>query len=327
MNIREAYAKFADDEQCLQYLKGMRWPDGVVRCPACGNDKIERYERPVDLKRKRRSAERKADKANRRRWFYICQEPTCRNQFSPTSGTIFHDTHLPLIVWFQAIALILNAKKGISAKQLQRDLGIGGYKTAWYLNHRIREAMAEGDIPQLGGIVEIDETYIGGKTIRKKNRDVLKPKDAVVGMVERGGRVRFRHVGKGSVRGQQIRPIIETHVSPDVERIMTDDNTIYKYGIPEDQRRKHETVVHSMKEYVRGDVYTNTVESAFSLLKRGLIGSFHKVSIKHLHRYLAEFEYRFNRRKGVDAFAETVRRLAGLPVLTFGALTSEPEQV
>jgi hypothetical protein len=311
MNIREAYAKFATDEQCLQYLKEMRWPDGVVRCPLCGGQDVKRVER-------------KATSKNKRAWFYLCLEKTCHNQFSPTSGTIFHDTHLPLIVWFQAVALILNAKKGISAKQLQRDLGIGGYKTAWYLNHRIREAMAEGDIPQLGGIVEIDETYIGGKTIRKKNRDVLKPKDAVVGMVERGGRVRFLHVGKGSVRGQQIRPIIETHVSPDVERIMTDDNTIYNYGIPEDQAHKHETVVHSMREYVRGDVYTNTVESAFSLLKRGIIGSFHKVSIKHLHRYLAEFEYRFNRRDGkTDAFAETVRRLSGLPALRFAVLTSE----
>ena len=107
--------------------------------------------------------ERKADSKNRRKWFYLCREKTCHNQFTPTSGTIFHDTHLPLIVWFQAITLMLNAKKGISAKQMQRDLGIGGYKTAWYLNHRIREAMEEGAIPLLGGIVEIDETYIGGK--------------------------------------------------------------------------------------------------------------------------------------------------------------------
>ena len=154
----------------------------------------------------------------------------------------------------------------------------------------------------------------------------MKPKDAVVGMVERGGRVRFRHVGKGTVNAKQIRPIIEKHISPDVERIMTDDNPIYFSGFPQNQAHKRETVIHSQKEYVRGDVYTNTVESAFSLLKRGIIGSFHKVSIKHLHRYLSEFEYRFNRRDGkTDSFAETVRRLAGLPALEFSALTSDSE--
>ena len=150
MNIREAYERFGTDEQCLKYIEKMRWPDGVVRCPACGEKNIRRVDR-------------KADSKNRRKWFYMCAEKTCHNHFTPTSGTIFHDTHLPLIVWFQAIALVLNAKKGISAKQLQRDLGIGGYKTAWYLNHRIREVMAEGDIMKLGGTVEIDETYIGGK--------------------------------------------------------------------------------------------------------------------------------------------------------------------
>jgi Transposase zinc-ribbon domain len=147
MNIREVQIKFATDEQCLEYIQQMRWPDGVVRCPLCGNEKIQKVER-------------KATSKNKRAWFLLCLEKTCHNQFSPTSGTIFHDTHLPLIVWFHAIALVLNAKKGIGAKQLQRDLGIGGYKTAWYLVHRIREAMEEGVLPLLGGIVEIDETYI-----------------------------------------------------------------------------------------------------------------------------------------------------------------------
>src|SRR5437870_4146095 len=152
MNIREAHAKFATDEQCLQYIQEMRWPDGVIRCPECGEKNIKRVERSAESKGK-----------NKRGWFYLCLEKTCHNQFTPTSGTIFHDTHLPLIVWFQAITLLLNAKKGISAKQLQRDLGIGGYKTAWYLNHRIREVMQEGVIRKLGGTVEIDETYVGGK--------------------------------------------------------------------------------------------------------------------------------------------------------------------
>jgi len=152
MDIRKLHQRFGTDEECLQYIQQMRWPDGVVRCPVCGTDNVKRVERSAEHKGK-----------NKRGWFFLCLEQTCHQQFSPTSGTIFHDSHLPLIVWFAAVILILNAKKGISAKQLQRDLGIGGYKTAWYLNHRIREAMAEGTIPKLGGIVEVDETYIGGK--------------------------------------------------------------------------------------------------------------------------------------------------------------------
>src|SRR5580698_2102067 len=157
MNIREAHEKFATDEQCFEYVEKMRWPDGIVRCPTCGDKNVKRVNRTAESK-------------NKRPWFYLCLNNDCHQQFSPTAGTLFADSHLPLIVWFHAIGLILNAKKGISAKQLQRDLGIGGYKTAWYLNHRIREAMAEGTIPHLGGIVEIDETYVGGKTVRRKDR-------------------------------------------------------------------------------------------------------------------------------------------------------------
>lgn len=308
MNIREAHEKFSSDEQCLTYIQQMRWPDGVVRCPVCFGKDVKRVERTADSK-------------NRRKWFYLCLEKTCHNQFSPTSGTLFADTHLPLIVWFQAIALMLNAKKGISAKQLQRDLEIGGYKTAWYLNHRIREAMNDGDITKLGGVVEIDETYVGGKTIRRKDRGNRKWKEAVVGMVERGGRVRFRQAGKGNVTAKQITALVNENIAPNVHTIVTDESAIYPFGLPEEHRAKHFTINHS-KEYVRGAVHTNTIESAFSLLKRGIIGSFHNVSIKHLGRYLWEFEYRFNRRKQ-DAFMETVGRLCGLKPLPFAALTSE----
>lgn len=178
MNIREGFIKFSTDEQCLAYIEKMRWPDGVRRCPTCGNTEIVKVER-------------KSASKNRRNWFYLCQEPTCHQHFSPTSGTVFHDTHLPLIVWFQAIVLVLNAKKGISAKQLQRDLGIGGYKTAWYLLHRIREAMAEGAIPTLGGTVEIDETYVGGKQKGKGVYYGKKQKQTVMGAIERGGKLRL----------------------------------------------------------------------------------------------------------------------------------------
>src|SRR5208337_899098 len=150
VNIREINIKFATEEQCLEYVEQMRWPDGIVRCVTCGDKNVKQVRRQSDSK-------------NRRLWFYTCLNRDCLQQFSPTSGTLFADSHLPLIVWFHAVGLMLNARKGISAAQLQRDLGIGGYKTAWYLNHRIRESMQESNPEPLGGIVEIDETYIGGK--------------------------------------------------------------------------------------------------------------------------------------------------------------------
>jgi transposase-like protein len=306
-NIRTLHARFSDDEQCLEYIQTMRWPDGVVRCPQCGGKDVKRVERSADSK-------------NRRKWFFLCLEKTCHNQFTPTSGTIFHDTHLPLIVWFQAIGLMLNAKKGISAKQLQRDLGIGGYKTAWYLNHRIREAMEEGEIPKLGGIVEIDETYVGGK---QKGKGVFygkRQKEVVIGIRQRKGPLRFIHTK--DAKAPTLKAVIEAHVGPDVEFYMTDDSTAANSVLK--NTGKHKVIRHSIGSYVQGDIHTNTVESSFSLLKRGIIGNFHRVSIKHLQRYLNEFTYRFNRRgPNDDPFIETVARLAGFKPLTFAKLTSE----
>lgn len=309
MNLREVHKRFSEDEQCLQYIADMRWPDGVVRCPTCGNDKITKVERAATSK-------------NKRKWFYLCQEPTCHQQFSPTSGTIFHDTHLPLIVWFQAIALVLNAKKGISAKQLQRDLGIGGYKTAWYLYHRIREAMNEGAIPVLGGIVEVDETYIGGKQKGKGVYYGKKMKQTVIGAIERKGKLRLSHTSDS--KAKTIRTFVEAHVSSDAEKVITDTHPAYPWALKPEFTSRHETVNHIAGEYVRGEIYTNTIESVFSLLKRGIIGNYHKVSIKHLQRYLNEFAYRYNRRDPKqDAFIETVSRLCGFEPLTYVSLTSE----
>ena len=320
MNIREAYEKFATDEQCLQYIQTMRWPDGVVRCPTCGDKNVKRYERPIPNPKARRSETRKKDKANRRLWFYVCLNADCRQQFSPTSGTLFSDTHLPLIVWFQAITLMLNAKKGLSAKQLQRDLGIGGYKTAWYLCHRIREAMDSGDIPKLGGTVEIDETYVGGKVSGKGQAYASKQKQVVMGAIQRGGQLRLQHVTGATVG--TFREFIQANISDDAERVMTDQHRAYPAALGTLVDR-HETVNHIIHEYVRGDVTTNSIESVFSLFKRGIVGNFHKISIKHLQRYLNEFSYRFNRRDDDGAFMETVRRLAGFKPLPFSALTSE----
>lgn len=308
MSIGETFIKFSTDEQCLDYIEKMRWPDGVVRCPVCGDKNIKRVER-------------KATSKNKRPWFYLCLNKDCHQQFSPTSGTLFADSHLPLITWFHAIGLMLNAKKGISAKQLQRDLGIGGYKTAWYLNHRIREAMREGDIPQLGGIVEIDETYVGGRVRGKGQKVAQRSKKVVMGAVERGGQLRLRHIPDAKI--ETISGFVKATLSPDVERVMTDQHGAYPAALAPEFTDRHERVNHIIGEYVRGDVTTNTIESAFSLLKRGVIGQFHKLSGKHLHRYLAEFEYRFNRRKDADVFIETVRRLCGFAPLRFVELTSD----
>jgi transposase-like protein len=248
MNIRQAHEKFGTDEQCLRYIEKMRWPDGVVRCVTCGDKDVEKYDRPLPNPKKRRSKQRDPEKENKRQWFYICRNVDCREQFSPTSGTIFHNTHLPLIVWFQAVTLMLNARKGISAKQLQRDLGIGGYKTAWYLNHRIREVMAEGDIPKLGGIVEIDETYIGGKQKGKGVYYGKKQKQVVVGVRQRKGPLRFIHTK--DAKASTLKAIIEEHVSKDVQYVMTDDST-QAYSALKDTG-KHMVIRHSIGQYVQG---------------------------------------------------------------------------
>lgn len=321
VSLSEIFIRFSTDEECLEYIKGMRWPDGIVRCPTCGDKNVTKYERPATRVRKTRSKTRDENKANRRAWFYICLNADCRQQFSPTSGTLFADSHLPLITWFHAIGLMLNAKKGISAKQLQRDLGIGGYKTAWYLNHRIREAMGSSDIPKLGGIVEVDETYIGGKL---KGRGVLagkRNKQVVVGIRQRKGPLRFIHTD--DAKALTLKAVIDQHVSEDVEYYMTDESTSLNSVLR--KTGKQQIVNHTRGEYVRGIAHTNSIESAFGLFKRGIVGQFHKVSIKHLQRYLDEFTYRFNRRNNGDVFIETVYRLCGFKPLRYADLTSDPE--
>jgi len=310
MNLIDVNQQFKTQEQCLEYWEKVRWPNGP-RCTTCGSDKISTITRQTESK-------------NKRKRIFSCLEPTCLQQFSATNGTIFHDSHLPLVKWFTAIALIVDAKKGMSAKQLQRHLHVS-YGTAWHLAHRIRKAMEENGGSLLSGTVEIDETYIGGKTIRRHERGAgkyLREKDAVVGMIERGGQLRFRHIGKGSATAKAIGPVVRENVSPDVTRIMTDESAIYPFGLPKEHLAKHYTINHS-REYVRGEVHTNTIESAFSLLKRGIVGSFHKVSIKHLHRYLGEFEYRFNRRKAPGMFEETLRRIAERKPLPYSELIAK----
>jgi hypothetical protein len=309
MNLIDLNKQFPNEDACYDYLEQMRWPDGV-RCLTCGNSKVSR----IRSKSKKQAVRR----------IYQCLEPTCKQQFTATAGTIFHDTHLPLKTWFMAIALVCNAKKGLSALQLQRDLGLGSYRSAWYLMHRIRESMKEAWPTKLTGEIEIDETYIGGKAKRRGPRKPKPPKDMVLGMVERGGRVRYFHIPNGKLN--TLKPLLDKHIRTDVRRIVTDEAVVYDFALDKDFKKKHRTVNHS-REYVSADgTHTNTIESAFSLLKRGLIGSFHRVSIKHLHRYLSEFEYRFNRRGIAVIFEDTVRRVAGIGPMPYRKLIAEPSE-
>jgi hypothetical protein len=308
MNLIDLQKTFKTEDDALEYLTKLRWPEGV-RCVTCGTDKVKQYVSPTKKQPSRK--------------VYQCQEPTCKQQFTATAGTIFHDTHLPMTKWFMALSLLVDAKKSVSAKQLERHLGCS-YKAAWYLAHRIRKAMEETGAP-LTGTVEIDETYVGGKSIRRSNRGNRKyeMKDAVVGMVERGGRLRFRYIGKGSATADRVRKVVLENVSRDVERVVTDESVIYPRVFDGFCASKHETVCHR-DEYVRGvDTHTNTIESAFSLLKRGIMGSFHHVSIKHLPRYCSEFEYRFNRREQANSFEETLGRMVRVKPMPFETLTAD----
>ena len=310
MNLIDVNERFSTDEQCLAYLEAMRWPDGV-RCPVCGCNRISKITR-------------KSASKNKRAQLYQCLESTCKQQFSATSGTIFNDSHLPLHKWFMALALVIDAKKGMSAKQLQEHLGIGSYRTAWYMAHRIRKAMEDNDGMKLTGIVEVDETWIGGKAKRRITRPRAK-KDMVVALRERGGRVKFVHVPDG--KAETIRKVVDKHVDSSVKRVYTDGAAVYDFALHETFRKNHRAVNHSIQWVVPGSkIHTNTVESSFSLLKRGLIGSFHRVSIEHLHRYLSEFEFRFNERKNGERFQKTLARMMQTAPMPYTALTTPSEQ-
>jgi transposase-like protein len=317
MNLIDVTREFPTEEQCLAYFEAMRWPDGVIRCTTCGNDKISKITR-------------KAPSKNKRAQVYQCLEPTCKQQFSATSGTLFADSHLPLQKWYMALALVVDAKKGISANQLKEHLGIGSYRTAWYMAHRIRKAMVDANPTPLTGVVEIDETYIGGSAIRRFQKDPKPraPKDVVLAMRERGtkvkpGRVRYFHVPNAKL--ETLKPIVEANLQVYPERVYTDSSSVYDIMFSKGAKKKaHRMVNHSQQWVVPGsNIHTNTVESSFSLLKRGLIGSFHRVSIKHLHRYLTEFEYRFNLRRDDDRFSRTLQRMAGVEPFRYETLIAE----
>jgi transposase-like protein len=256
---------------------------------------------------------------------YDCD--SCRYQFSVTAGTIFHDSHLPLWKWFAAIYLMCESKTGMSAMQIKRTLGIG-YKTAWYLCHRVRAAIQsiEGeDEVRFVGEVEVDETYVGAKVhnmhATKRKREKLtgtKGKIAVIGAIQRCGRVRARVIPTTDTA--TLDNFVREAVSQNVRMIATDEHSGYRLLGAD---FNHGVVTHSKGEYVVGAIHTNTIESFWSLLKRGIVDSYHKVSKEHLPAYVAEFEFRFNNRKNPHLLRDTLKRLLSTEPLPFEKLTAK----
>ena len=291
---------FHDEDAAREYLEAQRWPDGPF-CPFCGQ---------VD------TVKALPPKGSMGKGWYHCRE--CRKKFTVRVGTLYERSHVKLHKWLMATHLLCSSKKGMSAHQLHRMLGVT-YKTAWFMAHRIREAMRPGkDEGPKGGpdkVVEADETLIGGK---EKNKHVSKRnpknigsmgKETAFALVERGGRVRSYHVK--SVNAKSLGPILFEQIDR-ASTLMSDDAGQYRLIGPEYAR--YESVNHSINEYVRGDAHTNTVEGYFSLLKRGINGTYHHVSSTHLKRYLAEFDFRYNERTalGVEDMERTVKALKGI---------------
>jgi len=298
LDLCQLIERFGDDQQCRDYLERLRWPHGVT-CPKCLGTKVSSI-----LKRDR----------------YNCEAESCSHQFSVTAGTVFHDTHLPLTKWFLAVYLLCQSKKGMSAHQLHRMLKVH-YRTAWYLCHRIRHAMAELSPEKLDGTVEVDETYVGGKPKRGSKRGRGTPKEIVIGIRQRGGDLRFFHAE--DVKSGTLAEYIRDNVSEDVDVVMTDDFTAYPKAIAKAGiLGEHQAINHSTGVYVVGDLHTNTVESAFSLLKRGIMGTWHKISAKHLPAYLDEMTWRFNNRKNPYLFRDTMLKLIHSDNLEYKELTA-----
>ena len=300
---------FASEEACHEYLEAARWPNGV-KCLICGHSKVSKF----TVKGRVREYADGTVKTTPDRFMYQCLNGACKYQFATTTGTLFSDTKLPLSKWMLGIALMVNAKKGLSAKQMERDLDVS-YKTAWFLSHRIRKAMEEG-VNMFSGTVELDETYVGGRYDRRRKR-ARYDKAPVFGMIEREtGKVVAGHVP--AANNYFIHGEIEKQVSK-TAHVMSDESRLYKSLTRKGW--KHEIVVHSNKEWVRGDVHTQGIDGFWGLLKRAVIESFHQVSVKHLDRYIAECQFKWNNREDRQVFSAVIVGLMINEALRYKRLT------
>ena len=292
MNLVTLLDKYNTDDRCRDALEAIRWPSGVA-CLRCGDVNVG----DVDSRNQ-----------------FCCR--SCDYRFSVMAGTIMHRSHLPLRKWFLAIYLMCESKKGMSANQLKRTLGVQ-YRTAWHLCHRIREAMGNDPFtgPTLVGFVEVDETLVGGK-VKGKGRGYRGNKTWVAGAIERGGRVRIERIP--NIKKPTIHDFVRRNIRDEAEAIYTDELASYM-GIETDTR-KHETCNHSAEQWVVGDAHVNSVENVWSLFKRSIMGAFHKVSRKHLDRYLEELEWRFNNRANPYIFRDTLARIVNTEPLQYRRL-------
>ena len=282
---------FQNADKAREYLEALRWPNGAI-CPHCGS--VDKHYR----------LEGKSHRAG------LLKCIDCREQFTVTVGTVFERSKIALNIWLQAVYLLCSSKKGMSAKQLERMLGVT-YKTAWFMSQRIREAMTSNPAGLLGGgggIVEADETYWGLKEGAKKRRG-NGHKNVVVALVERGGKVRSFHVA--DIKVNTIKTILLENIDKSAH-LMTDEASAYTLSGHE--FASHGVVTHNKKEYARGIVTTNTIEGCFSIFKRGMIGTYHKCGVQHLQRYANEFDFRYNTREklGFDDMQRTIEALKGI---------------
>ena len=288
--------QFQNEDKAREYLEAVTWPNGRV-CPHCG---VIGDHYPLKGKTTRPG-------------LYSCTD--CRKPFTVTVGTLFERSHIPLHKWLMAVYLMSSSKKGISSHQLHRTLGVT-YKTAWFMTHRIREAMADpafaGPLGGASSPVEADETYWGSQIKGVRRRRKIRNKMKIVSLVERHGHVRSFHVP--NVNAANLKPILQEHVRRDTH-LMTDEAGVYR-TLGKKLFSAHSYVNHTRDEYVRGNVSTNTVEGYFSILKRGLIGTFHHVGEQHLRRYVKEFDFRYNYRTAlgytdVERSVEALKRIRG----------------
>jgi transposase-like protein len=277
MNLFSLAKLFPTEDAAIEYWITTRWPDGV-RCVGCDHDAVYRI--------------RTVGKTGKPSLIFECGK--CQLHFSPTAGTLFHDSHLPLQKWFAAIALMCEGKKGISANQMKRHLGVT-YKTAWYMCHRIRKAMSDDSIDPLGSegqVVEIDESFVGGRITGTTVSEAKRRKVKVLGIAERGGRVHLRKIK--NLKPDTIAPILNANISPNAASIHTDGSTRYVNIIP---GGKHIRGNHTEEMKAGQPISNQTIEGAFSLFKRGVVGSYHKLGVEHMDAYLGEFCWRYNRRR------------------------------